>query len=290
MASPTTTQPLSPPRSRLRGLSYLRNYTHSHLHPRMEQSDTNRPHSPSSVSPARPLEPSYDMAQEDGPNSHGAPTRSPAGGWLPHGGLNGTAQTPANPDTTCEYSTDSWPRHANPTSGGTDENRAQSGPSNTSAPRQATPSLRFLPSVEQSPRAHPPLVFNPIYRTLPNNDHVIRIGRYSERDNTADQNSAAAQKGGSVGFKSKVVSRRHCEMFQSGGQWFIKDVKSSSGTFLNHVRLSAPNFESRPFPVQDGDKVQLGIDFRGGEEMIFRCVKIRLEINRGWQRSLNNFK
>lgn len=42
--------------------------------------------------------------------------------------------------------------------------------------------------------------------------------------------------------------------------------------------------------MNDGDVVQLGIDFRGGEEMIFRCVKIRIECNRGWQKALNNFK
>jgi hypothetical protein len=47
--------------------------------------------------------------------------------------------------------------------------------------------------------------------------------------------------------------------------------------------------ESRPYPVSDGDLVQLGIDFKGGEEVIFRCVKIRIEINRGWQKSLNSF-
>ena len=74
------------------------------------------------------------------------------------------------------------------------------------------------------------------------------------------------------------------------GQWYIKDVKSSSGTFLNHIRLSSPNEESRPYPVKDGDVVQLGIDFRGGEEPIFRCVKIRVECNRAWQKSLNHFK
>ena len=67
-------------------------------------------------------------------------------------------------------------------------------------------------------------------------------------------------------------------------------MKSSSGTFLNHIRLSQPSAESRPWPVNDGDVVQLGIDFRGGEEMIFRCVKIRVEVNRGWQKTLNNYK
>lgn len=112
----------------------------------------------------------------------------------------------------------------------------------------------------------------------------MKVGRYSERDTAPTDPSALP-----VGFKSKVVSRRHCELWCASGQWYIKDVKSSSGTFLNHVRLSSPGVESRPYPVNDGDVVQLGIDFKGGEEVIFRCVKIRVECNRGWQKSLNNF-
>jgi len=93
-----------------------------------------------------------------------------------------------------------------------------------------------------------------------------------------------------VGFKSKVVSRRHCEFFWKDASWWVKDVKSSSGTFLNHIRLSQPGQESKPWPVKDGDIVQLGIDFKGGEEAIFRCVKIRILCNRGWQKELNSFK
>jgi pSer/pThr/pTyr-binding forkhead associated (FHA) protein len=126
-------------------------------------------------------------------------------------------------------------------------------------------------------------------RTLPTGKEIIRVGRYSEREsqpNPASNVPSAAP----VGFKSKVVSRRHCEFWFEDGVWYIKDVKSSSGTFLNHVRLSSPGTESKPFPVKDGDIVQLGIDFKGGEEMIFRCVKIRIELNRGWQNSLNSFK
>ena len=117
---------------------------------------------------------------------------------------------------------------------------------------------------------------------------MVKVGRYSERDNHPS-NPDSSPDVLPVGFKSKVVSRRHCEFWCTNGQWFIKDVKSSSGTFLNHVRLSSPGSESRPFPVNDGDVVQLGIDFKGGEEVIFRCVKIRIECNRGWQKNLNAF-
>jgi len=150
------------------------------------------------------------------------------------------------------------------------------------------PTIKFIP--HQDIRSNKPsLAFGASSRTLPHEDCVIRVGRYSERDMfhppPAGMPSAAP-----VGFKSKVVSRKHCEFWCSKGQWYIRDVKSSSGTFLNHIRLSQPNTESKPFPINDGDVVQLGIDFKGGEEAIFRCVKIRVECNRSWQKKLNEYK
>jgi len=118
-------------------------------------------------------------------------------------------------------------------------------------------------------------------RVLRHPGEIIKVGRYSDRD---------AGNPFPLGFKSKVVSRRHCEFWYENNQWFVKDVKSSSGTFLNHVRLSSPGVESKAFPLFDGDILQLGIDFKGGEETIFRCVKMRVELNRVWQKGLNNFK
>ncbi|KAK1711897.1 uncharacterized protein BDZ83DRAFT_723743 [Colletotrichum acutatum] len=157
------------------------------------------------------------------------------------------------------------------------------------APVAASPAPENLPSIRFSayydPRAtRPSLTFPPVSRTLPSNGDIIRVGRYSERDN---QPSIPKHSFGRA--RCKVVSRRHCEFWYDEGKWYIKDVKSSSGTFLNHIRLSPPGTESKPFPVNDGDIVQLGIDFKGGEEMIFRCVKMRLELNRGWQNKLNTF-
>ncbi|SZF02473.1 unnamed protein product [Blumeria hordei] len=129
------------------------------------------------------------------------------------------------------------------------------------------PSLRL--SAYQDPRAiRPSLIFTPMSRVLPSENDVIKVGRYSERD-VHPMQASNMPSSAPIGFKSKVVSRRHCEFWYSGGRWLIKDVKSSSGTFLNHIRLSAPGVESKPYPVHDGDIVQLGIDFKGGEEMIF---------------------
>lgn len=152
------------------------------------------------------------------------------------------------------------------------------------------PSIRF--SAYYDPRStRPSLTFPAISRTLPTGTESIRVGRYSERDSQNMSNQPGNQPSAApVGFKSKVVSRRHCEFWYENGKWYIKDVKSSSGTFLNHIRLSPPSSESKAFVVGDGDIVQLGIDFKGGEEMIFRCVKMRVELNRGWQNKLNTFK
>ena len=155
-------------------------------------------------------------------------------------------------------------------------------------PADQMPTIKFIPH-QDTRSSKPSLAFAPTSRTLPHEGCVIRVGRYSERD----MSPGAAPNGPSaapVGFKSKVVSRRHCEFWCSQGQWYVKDVSSSSGTFLNHIRLSQPNTESRPFPINDGDIIQLGMDFRGGEESIFKCVKIRIECNRAWQKHLNNFK
>ncbi|KAF9101209.1 hypothetical protein BGX27_011566, partial [Mortierella sp. AM989] len=72
--------------------------------------------------------------------------------------------------------------------------------------------------------------------------------------------------------------------------FYIRDTKSSSGTFLNHARLSPPGVESKPTQLKDGDVVQLGVDYQGGTQEIYRCVKMRLELNRSWQQQPNIFR
>lgn len=84
-----------------------------------------------------------------------------------------------------------------------------------------------------------------------------------------------------VAFQSKVVSRLHAEIWcGEGGKVYLRDTKSSSGTFVNRIRLSPPGVLSRAFEVKDGDIVQFGIDYQGGSEDIFRAVKVRMEIDR----------
>ena len=326
--SPTPASPTSPSRpSRLRGLSYLRNYTQHHLSLNSPNSTGNTltrlPSGPCSdesrlAALTNPESPPTDwLSSYNGPTAAPSPTtksqspsteppaQNPAPGSNPggisrimarHRGGNSQNNRRGQSVPATSYTPETR-NHGLPTRQ-TSSTAASAGsatgvplePSSGLAglPQDQMPTIKFIP--HQDPRAgKPSLSFTTTSRTLPHEDCVIRVGRYSERDGNPNPPSNVPSSA-PVGFKSKVVSRRHCEFWCSQGQWYIKDVRSSSGTFLNHIRLSQPSVESRPFPVNDGDIVQLGIDFRGGEEMIFRCVKIRVECNRSWQKSLNNFK
>lgn len=321
--------PTSPSRpSRLRGLSYLRNYTHNHLH--SHSSNSASPRSPTSAPGLTRTRssPGYSSSPVQSPAAPISPTReSPAPspqrsvtsgslttGWVPTvGGQSGLSrnatQSQAASSGHSQQTTESAPestmirdrsatvveRPSEATSG-EEGSTAATDPATTGTPaaaggekKEVMPSIRFIP--HQEPRAtRPSLTFPIVNRTLQNTNAIVRVGRYSERDTNAADALSNPLSTAPVGFKSKVVSRRHCEFWCQNNQWYVKDVKSSSGTFLNHVRLSSPGQESRPYPINDGDIVQLGIDFKGGEEVIFRCVKIRIECNRGWQKGPNPFK
>lgn len=147
-------------------------------------------------------------------------------------------------------------------------------------------SIRFTPSIDHS-STHPYMFFGPIVRKLKPGMN-ISIGRYTEKSKAAA--TAAAGSSESVVFKSKVVSRQHAELtVDDKGKWYIKDVKSSSGTFLNHVRLSPPNCESAKVYLRDGDVLQLGVDYRGGSEEMYRCVKLKVELNDSWRKRAAKF-
>lgn len=145
--------------------------------------------------------------------------------------------------------------------------------------------LRLVPHLESNRSLH----FDPVDRNLAP-FAVVSIGRFTDRaaPQTAISSPTDPTK---VAFKSKVVSRGHADIWTDDfGKFFIKDTKSSSGTFLNHIRLSGPGLESKAFPLKDGDVLQLGVDYQGGTEEIYRCVKMRVELNREWQRKKSSFK
>lgn len=147
--------------------------------------------------------------------------------------------------------------------------------------------IRLTPFIDQSSLSNLGLFFEPIIRTAGPNSQLV-IGRYTERVREAI--GKIPESFHPVVFKSKVVSRTH-GVFKVDiyGNWYVKDVKSSSGTFLNHQRLSQASSLSKDFLLKDGDILQLGMDFRGGTEEIYRCVKMRVELNRSWKRRANIF-
>ncbi|THH28873.1 hypothetical protein EUX98_g5307 [Antrodiella citrinella] len=173
---------------------------------------------------------------------------------------------------------------------------------NISSAPQATAANSMMPSVSANPSANThrirlvphldsrrSLKFDPICRDVREGDSPLRIGRFTDRSGLG-MAAANALGGNKLAFKSKVVSRAHAEIWvEAGGRFFIKDTKSSSGTFLNHVRLSPANSESRPSEIKDGDMLQLGVDYQGGTEDIYKCVKIKIEMGREWQAQNNPF-
>lgn len=46
-------------------------------------------------------------------------------------------------------------------------------------------------------------------------------------------------------------------------QVYVKDTKSSNGTFINGNRLSDENQESDAYPLSNGDVIDFGVDILG---------------------------
>ncbi|WFD42950.1 hypothetical protein MPSI1_001601 [Malassezia psittaci] len=184
----------------------------------------------------------------------------------------------------------------------------------TGAPSGDAHRLRLVPFLDMTRS----LLFVPTVIELRENGNEVQLGRFSERRrgtnpvedaDTTNQTTEvnipsaepsaipmsdihAARASASIAnrqqtrltFKSKVVSRLHAEIWcEAGGKVYIRDTKSSSGTFLNHVRLSPPGVLSRAFPLKDGDVLQLGIDYQGGAQELYRCIKLRIELDHNTQ-------
>ena len=81
----------------------------------------------------------------------------------------------------------------------------------------------------------------------------LRIGRQT--------NAKTVPAPGNAFFDSKVLSRQHAEIWADrNGKVWIRDVKSSNGTFVNGARLSQEARESEPHELQSQDHLELGID------------------------------
>ena len=137
------------------------------------------------------------------------------------------------------------------------------------------------------PNSRRGVYFDPMIRSVGPCSEIL-VGRFTERLNTTVVNLDESVR--PCLFKSKVVSRTHaCFRVDCYGNWYLKDLKSSSGTFLNHIRIAPASMESSDFLLKDGDTIQLGMDFRGGTEELYRCIKFRVELNKSWKMKASKY-
>lgn len=79
-------------------------------------------------------------------------------------------------------------------------------------------------------------------------------------------------------FDSKVLSRSHAEIWADDAKVFVKDTKSSNGTFVNDERLSASGEESPPHELKNGDRLTLGVDVTENNVAAHKCVQLEVTI------------
>lgn len=91
-------------------------------------------------------------------------------------------------------------------------------------------------------------------------------------------------------FDSKVLSRQHAEIWSDRqGKIFIRDVKSSNGTFVNGTRLSPENRDSDPHELQTGDHLELGIDIVSEDQKTVVHHKVAAKVEHaGYYNAANN--
>ncbi|PVG03389.1 hypothetical protein CPB86DRAFT_447543 [Serendipita vermifera] len=108
--------------------------------------------------------------------------------------------------------------------------------------------------------------------------HIVLAG--GQRVKIGRQTNAKTVPGEKNGyFDSKVLSRQHAEVWEEGGKIYIRDVKSSNGTFINGARLSQEGVESPPFVLNTDDQVEFGIDIVGedNQTIIHHKVSARVQ-------------
>lgn len=77
--------------------------------------------------------------------------------------------------------------------------------------------------------------------TVNEEDKEIHIGR---DDNWAD-----------VPIGLTFVSRKHATLYKQDDKWYIKDLKSTNGTFVNGAKI----MPDQPLSLKNGSEISLGI-------------------------------
>ncbi|XP_014208750.1 uncharacterized protein MAL8P1.12 [Copidosoma floridanum] len=101
-------------------------------------------------------------------------------------------------------------------------------------------------------------------------EQPIKIGRSVARARAANDNAI---------FDCKVLSRNHALLWHDSGKFYLKDTKSSNGTFVNNKRLSPSGEESSAFEICSGDVVQFGVDVvESTKKVTHGCIVATLKL------------
>lgn len=116
---------------------------------------------------------------------------------------------------------------------------------------------------------------------VPLSPESLRIGRQTNQKTVPTPTNGF--------FDSKVLSRQHAEIYaERNGKIFIRDIKSSNGTFVNGTRLSQENRESEPHELQTGDHLELGIDIVSEDQKTVVHHKVAAKVEHAGMMSSSN--
>ncbi|CAI5447727.1 unnamed protein product [Caenorhabditis angaria] len=92
----------------------------------------------------------------------------------------------------------------------------------------------------------------------------VKIGRAVARTQPTDENGV---------FDCKVLSRNHAIVWYNKGVFWIRDTKSSNGTFVNNEKLLAQGKDSDARKIFSGDIIQLGVEIvENTNKVAYGCI------------------
>ncbi|CAJ0582473.1 unnamed protein product, partial [Mesorhabditis spiculigera] len=106
------------------------------------------------------------------------------------------------------------------------------------------PSIHFVPCSQSHP-------FEERHCIVGDHNDPLKVGRSVARLKPTRDNAV---------FDCKVLSRSHASIWYSNGSFWIKDTKSSNGTFVNNERLAQTGEDSDPKQIYNGDIIQFGVE------------------------------
>src|SRR5687768_16672413 len=81
---------------------------------------------------------------------------------------------------------------------------------------------------------------------------TIVKGADGERVSEFDEQAIVLGREGTLKLTDRTVSKRHARLRRDGSHWYVEDMGSRNGTFINNTRVVEPR------TVNDGDRLKIG--------------------------------